>query len=145
MEYLEETHPRPPILPKDPAGRARVRAISQDIACDIHPIDNLRVLVYLEKNLGLDQKKRDDWFGHWIALGFNAIETVLAGSKQTGKFCHGDTPGMADACLVPQIANAARVKLDMSPYPTINRVYAECQKHPAFLKALPDNQPDAEP
>lgn len=145
MEYLEETHPNPPLLPRDPVGRARVRALAQDIACDIHPIDNTRVMAYLEKNLGLDQQKRDVWYGHWIALGFRAIEASLSASKQTGKFCHGDTPSMADICLVPQIANGARVKLDMSPYPTINRIHAECQRHPAFIKALPQNQPDAEP
>ncbi len=144
IEYLDETSPSPPLLPKDPAGRARVRALAQDVACDIHPIDNLRILVYLEKQLGHDQKARDQWYAHWIRLGFDCIEKVLAGGKATGKFCHGDTPGLADICLVPQIANAARVKLDMTPYPTIGRIHAECQKLPAFQKALPQNQPDAE-
>ena len=144
IEYLDETHPHPPLLPKDPAGRARVRALAQDVACDIHPINNLRILVYLEKQLGLDQKTRDQWYAHWIRLGFDCIEKVLADGKATGRFCHGDAPGLADICLVPQIANAARVKLDMAPYPTIARIHAECQKLPAFQKALPQNQPDAE-
>jgi len=144
IEYLYETHPNPPLLPQDPAGRARVRALAQDISCDIHPLDNLRVLVYLEKNLGQDQKSRDRWFAHWIEQGFAGMETVLAGSRQTGRFCHGDAPGLADICLVPQVANAGRVNLDMTPYPTIARIHAECQKLPAFQKALPMNQPDAE-
>ncbi len=143
VEYLEETHPAPALLPRSPAERARVRAIALNIACDIHPLDNLRVLVYLEKKLGHDQKTRDLWFAHWIDLGFTAIERLL-GDGKTGKFCHGDTPGMADLCLVPQVANAARVSLDMSRYPTIARINAECAGLTAFQKALPQNQPDAE-
>lgn len=143
VEYLEETHPSPPLLPRSPADRARVRAIALAIACDIHPLDNLRVLVYLEKRLGHDQKTRDAWFAHWIDLGFAAIERLL-GDGRTGKFCHGDAPGLADLCLVPQVANAGRVNLDMTRYPTIARINAECAKLPAFQKALPQNQPDAE-
>jgi len=145
IEYLEETHPRPALLPQDPPGRARVRAIALNIACDIHPLNNLRVLNYLDKPLGHDQATRDTWYRHWVAVGFKAVETLLAGSKATGRFCHGDAPGLADICLVPQVANAARVSADMTPYPTIARIYAECQKLPAFQKALPQNQPDAEP
>ncbi len=143
VEYLEETHPNPPLLPKSPADRARVRAIALTVACDVHPLDNLRVLVYLEKKLGQDQKARDAWFAHWIELGFTAIERLLADGK-TGTFCHGDTPGLADICLAPQVANAARVNLDMSRYPIIARIDAACAKLPAFQKALPQNQPDAE-
>ncbi|MGQ0676974.1 MAG: maleylacetoacetate isomerase [Rhodospirillales bacterium] len=143
IEYLEETHPLPPLLPRDPAGRARVRALAYDSACDIHPLDNLRVLVYLEKTMGQDQASRDRWFAHWIDLGFAAIERLLADGK-TGRFCHGDAPGLADVCLVPQVANAGRVNLDMTPYPTIARIAGECARLPAFRKAEPQNQPDAE-
>ncbi|MCC6470685.1 MAG: maleylacetoacetate isomerase [Alphaproteobacteria bacterium] len=145
IEYLEETHPTPAFLPKTAAERARVRAIALNIACDIHPLNNLRVLNYLDKPLGHDQATRDAWYRHWVDAGFRAIETMLAGSGATGRFCHGDQPGLADICLVPQVANAARVNTDMAPYPTIVRIHAECQKLPAFQKALPQNQPDAEP
>ncbi|MCC7045938.1 MAG: maleylacetoacetate isomerase [Alphaproteobacteria bacterium] len=145
IEYLEETHPQPALLPKDPAGRARVRAIALNVACEIHPLNNLRVLGYLEKTLGHDQQTRDRWYRHWVDTGFRAIEAMLAGSAATGRFCHGDQPGLADICLVPQVANAARVDTDMAPYPTIRRINAACQELPAFQKALPQNQPDAEP
>lgn len=145
VEYLDETHPEPPLLPKEPLARARVRALALAIACDIHPINNTRVLGYLEKQLGLDQASRDAWARHWITTGFRAIETTLAGSKDTGRFCHGERPGLADICLVPQVANAGRVNLDMSPYPTINRIVAACNDLPPFKAAAPRNQPDAEP
>lgn len=145
IEYLDETHPEPPLLPKEPLARARVRALALAIACDIHPINNTRVLGYLEKQLGLDQASRDAWARHWIDTGFRAIETTLAGSKETGKFCHGERPGLADICLVPQVANAGRVNLDMSPYPTINRIVGACNDLPPFKAAAPRNQPDAEP
>ena len=144
IEYLEETHPEPPLLPSDPAGRARVRALAYDIACDIHPIDNLRVMVYMEKILGLDQKARDAWYAHWIRLGFEAIEATLARGAGTGRFCHGDAPTLADVCLIPQLGNAARVNLDLTPYPTIRRIAGECRKLEAFQRAEPQNQPDAE-
>lgn len=145
LEYLEELHPEPALLPPSALGRARVRALAQAVACDIHPLNNLRVLNYLDKPLGHDQATRDAWYRHWVDAGFRAIETMLAGSGATGRFCHGDQPGLADICLVPQVANAARVNTDMAPYPTIVRIHAECQKLPAFQKALPQNQPDAEP
>ena len=142
MEYLDDKYPSPPFLPKDTADRARVRAIALTIACDIHPIDNLRVLQYLEKTLGADEAKRNEWYGHWIREGFIAIEKMLA--ERPGKFCFGDTPTLADICLVPQIANAGRVKLPMEPYPRIRAVHAACQAHPAFDAAQPSKQPDAE-
>jgi maleylacetoacetate isomerase len=145
IEYLDETHPTPPFLPKEPLARVRVRAMALSIACDIHPINNTRVLGYLEKQLGLDQRARDAWARNWIEIGFRALEQQLSASKDTGRFCHGDQPGLADICLVPQVANAGRVNLDMAPYPTINRIVAACLALPAFQKAQPQNQPDAEP
>lgn len=145
IEYLDETHPTPPFLPKEARARARVRALALAIACDIHPINNTRVLGYLEKQLGLDQAARDAWARNWIEIGFRALEQQLSASRDTGRFCHGDQPGLADICLVPQVANAGRVNTDMAPYPTINRIVAACLALPAFQKAQPQNQPDAEP
>ena len=145
MEYLDETHPKPPLLPNTAAGRARVRSIAQMIACDIHPIDNLRVLRYLAKPLGHDEKVVETWFNHWIALGFQAIERRFTAEKATGRFCHGDNPGLADCCLVPQVVNAKRYpSFDLAPYPTIMRIYKACAMLPAFERAMPQNQPDAE-
>jgi len=142
IEYLDETHPSPPLLPSKPAERAWVRSIAQSIACDIHPIDNTRVMQYLEHSLGLDEAKRNDWYAHWIRLGFEAIEKRLC--ERSGKFAFGDTPGLADICIVPQVANAGRVKLPMDPYPRIRAVNAACLAHPAFDAAQPSKQPDAE-
>jgi maleylpyruvate isomerase len=144
IEYLDETHPEPAFLPKEPLQRARVRALALSIVCDIHPINNTRVVGYLEKQLGLDQAARDTWTRHWIDTGFRALEQQLSASKDTGRFCHGDRPGLADICLVPQVANAARVNTDMAPYPTIVRIVATCLALPEFQKAQPQNQPDAE-
>lgn len=144
IEYLDETHPEPALLPKEPLARARVRALALSIACDIHPINNTRVVGYLEKRLGADQAARDTWSRHWIDTGFRALEQQLAASTDTGRFCHRDRPGLADICLVPQVANAGRVSLDMAPYPTIARIVAACLALPAFQKAQPQNQPDAE-
>jgi maleylpyruvate isomerase len=144
VEYLDETHPNPPLLPGHPGDRARVRALGQLIACDIHPIDNLRVLRYLKDPLGHDQKTVEAWYNHWIAEGFSAFERLLAGSEQTGRFCHGDEPSLADICLVPQVFNARNYALDLGPYPTIRRVFDACMAIPAFEKAIPANQPDAE-
>jgi maleylacetoacetate isomerase len=143
IEYLDETHPEPPLLPRDAEGRAFVRAIALAIACDIHPIDNTRVLAYLEKTLGIDQAGRDEWYRHWIREGFKAIEAMLA-QREASAFCHGDTPTVADICLVPQVANANRFQLDLSPYPRIRAIEAACQELAAFRKARPDQQPDAE-
>jgi maleylpyruvate isomerase len=141
IEYLDETHPEPPLLPGHPADRARVRAIAQAIACDIHPIDNLRVLKYLSKPLGHDEKTIETWFNHWITLGFEGIERILD-DGQAGRFCHGDEPTLADVCLVPQVFNSMRYKLDLSPYPMLKRIFDECMKLEAFDKARPEKQPD---
>ena len=144
IEYLDETHPEPPFLPGHPADRARVRALAYAVACDIHPIDNLRVLKYLSKPLGHDEKTIETWFNHWITLGFEGIERIMARDGQTGDFCHGDEPSLADICLVPQVFNSMRYKLDLGPYPTIRRVFENCMKLEAFDKARPEKQPDAE-
>ncbi len=143
IEYLEETHPDPPLLPAGAAARARVRALALGVACDIHPLTNLRVQRYL-KSCGLDDAKRDDWTRHWIALGFAAAERTLAGDSQTGSFCHGEYPTLADCCLVPQIANSQRVRLPLDAYPTLRRINENCLRVRAFADAAPAAQPDAE-
>ena len=143
IEYLEERHPQPPLLPPGPEDRAWVRSIALAIACDIHPLDNLRVLQYLERTLGVDAARRDAWYAHWIAEGFRAIERQLA-ERAHGRYALGDAPGLADVCLVPQVANASRVKLDMAPYPRIRAVNEACLALPAFDLARPEKQPDAE-
>lgn len=142
LEYLDETWPQPPLLPADAVGRARVRALAQAVACDIHPLNNLRVLQYLENTLGQDADARMAWVRHWIGIGFAAIEAMLD-TPAGGRFCHGDAPTLADCCLVPQVYNARRFKLDMAPYPNIERVEAACLELPAFDGARPENQPDA--
>ena len=145
IEYLDETHPAPPLLPARAAARARVRALAQAIACDIHPIDNLRVLRYLVKPLGHDEAAVEAWFNHWIKLGFEGVERLLGGDGQAGKFCHGDAPGLADICLVPQVFNAQRYpSFDMTPYPAIRRIFEHCMTLDAFERARPERQPDAE-
>jgi maleylacetoacetate isomerase len=145
IEYLEETHPTPPLLPPDAKGRARVRALAAIVACDIHPINNLRVLRYLLRPLGHDEAAVETWYNHWIAEGFGALEELLAGDAQTGAFCHGDIPGLADVVLVPQVFNAYRYQsLDLTPYPTILRIYRTCLELDAFAAAHPDRQPDRE-
>lgn len=141
IEYLDEVHPEPPLLPRDAIGRARVRALSLSIACDIHPLNNLRVLRYLQ-DMSIGELERTQWQRHWIAEGFAALERELA--DRTGRFCHGDTPTMADCCLVPQMSNARRVELDLSPYPNLLAVEHACYALPAFADARPENQPDAE-
>jgi maleylpyruvate isomerase len=145
IEYLDETHPEPPLLPRDAAGRARARALAAIVACDIHPLNNLRVLRYLHRPLGHDQKAIEDWYNHWITSGFNALERLLADDPRTGLFCHGDTPGLADIALVPQVYNAHRYPLDLDPYPTIMRIHQNCKALDAFAAADPDRQPDSEP
>jgi maleylpyruvate isomerase len=138
IEYLEETHPEPPLLPKTPLARARVRSLAQAIACDVHPLNNLRVLQYLENELQHDKATRETWYRHWIRLGFDALERRLARDGETGRFCHGDAPTMADVCLVPQVFNARRFALDLSPYPRIVGIDAACRDLPAFEGAAPE-------
>jgi maleylacetoacetate isomerase len=142
VEYLDETHPEPPLLPADPAGRARVRALAAIVACDIHPINNLRVLRYLHRPLGHDQTEIAAWYNHWIASGFAALERLLASDPRTGDFCHGDQPGIADIALAPQVVNSERYQLDLVPYPTVARIHANCLRLDAFAAAHPNNQPD---
>lgn len=143
VEYLDERFPQVPLLPADAAGRARVRALAQLVACDIHPINNLRVMQYLERTLQLPADARTQWTLHWIAEGFVAMEAMLANSSATGTFCHGDHPGLADICLLPQLYNAHRFGLDLAPYPTLRRIEAACLALDAFERARPENQPDA--
>jgi maleylpyruvate isomerase len=141
--YLDEIKPEPPLMPRDAAGRARVRGIALFIACDIHPLNNVRVLEYLTNQLGVSENQRLAWYHHWINEGFAALEASLSRSAATGKFCHGDTPTLADVCLVPQVYNAYRYKIDMTPYPTLRRINEACLALPAFDKARPEKQPDA--
>jgi maleylacetoacetate isomerase len=144
IEYLDDTHPAPPLLPADPAARARVRGLAQAIACDIHPLDNLRVLRYLLDTVGVSEEQKDAWYKYWIDVGLEALEVSLSRDVATGTFCHGETPTLADVCLVPQLANARRVDMDLSPFPTLVRIEAACLALPAFAAAAPARQPDAE-
>jgi len=145
IEYLEETRPAPPLLPSDPAGRARVRSLAQLVASDIHPLNNLRVLQYLRDELGVDDAHRDEWYRHWIIEGLNALETRLTSEPEAGRFCHGDVPGLADCCLVPQLYNARRYRCDLDAYPTLLRVESACGQLEPFRQAAADVQPDARP
>ena len=144
IEYLEETHPEPPLLPKSPVDRAYVRSVALQVACEIHPVNNLRVLKYLKHTIGADDATRDEWYRHWVEAGFTTLEEHLAGDSRTGKFCFGDTPTMADACLVPQVFNAQRFKTDMARFPTIQRIHDHASQLDAFARAAPGAQPDAE-
>jgi len=144
LEYLEETHPEPPLLPKDPVGRARVRALALITTADIHPIQNLRVMAYLRVKFGQTEESTFAWSRHWIETGFDAYEASVAADRRTGAFSHGDRPTLADLCLVPQVFNAQRFKVDMSRYPTVQRIYTTCMRLPAFDAAQPAKQPDAE-
>ena len=144
LEYLEETHPQAPLLPKDPLGRARVRSLALLIACEIHPVNNLRVLQHLKKTLGQSEDAVNAWYRHWIADGLAKFEADLTQVKGSGRFCHGDAPTMADCCLVPQIFNAQRFKCETAIYPFTMRIFAECMKIEAFDRAQPSKQPDAE-
>lgn len=143
IEYLDEAHPTPPLLPADAANRAHVRALAQTIACDIHPLNNLRVLQYLEKELHIDATQRAHWYRHWIVRGFTALETMLKNSPATGRYCHGDTPGLADCCLIPQLANARRFDTPLESFPTLQRIESHCLALEAFARAAPQAQPDA--
>jgi maleylacetoacetate isomerase len=143
-EYLDETHPEPALLPGHPADRARVRGLAQIVACDIHPINNLRVLKYLAGRLGQDEAGIAAWYNHWILEGFEAFERIVASDGQAGAFCHGDEPGLADICLVPQVFNARRYNCDTAAFPTIRAIFDNCMKLEAFQKAAPESQPDFE-
>jgi maleylpyruvate isomerase len=143
IEYLEEKHPSPPLLPEDAEDRAWVRAVALSIACDIHPLNNLRVLKYLDRELHIDEPKRDEWYRHWVRQGFDALEPQLA-ARATGAFCFGAAPTLADICLVPQVANSQRLKMPLEPWPRIAAVNAACLAHPAFDRARPEVHPHAE-
>jgi maleylacetoacetate isomerase/maleylpyruvate isomerase len=144
IEYLDETHPEPALLPGDAVARARIRSLALDIACEIHPLDNLRVLRYLVKDLGVSEDAKNGWYRHWVEVGLAALEQRLAGDGATGVYCHGDTPTLADCCLVPQIFNAQRFNCRLDHVPTVMRVFDACMKHPAFQAAQPSACPDAE-
>jgi maleylacetoacetate isomerase len=144
IEYLDEIVPEPPILPKDAYGRARVREIAYVVGCDIHPVNNLRIGLYTKEKFGASDDDIARWHRHWIRIGFDALEKMLSLSPHTGAYCHGDTPTMADILLIPQCANARRVKMELDPWPTVARIEAHALTHPAFDAALPKNQPDAE-
>ncbi len=142
LEYLDETWPAPPLLPVLSRDRQRVRALAQSVACDIHPLNNLRVLQYFENTWNVPQPERDEWITHWIDDGLHAIEAMLADHPSTGSFCEGNTPTLADCCLIPQVYNARRFGVAMDRFPTIARIEATCLALPAFDAARPERQPD---
>lgn len=144
VEYLDETHPEPALLPGDAASRARIRAIAQAIACDIHPINNLRVLQYLTRELGASEAQKTAWYRHWVETGLAAVEAMLAVQAGSGRFCVGDTPTLADVCLVPQVYNARRFDCDLTAMPTVLRIASHCEMLEAFQRAAPQAQADAE-
>ena len=144
IEYLEETHPEPSLLPGTPLDRAFIRSVALQIACEIHPVDNLRVLKYLKHTLKVGDEAKDAWYRHWLESGFESLEKRLAKDSRVGKLCFGDTPTLADLCLVPQVFNAQRFNLDMSRYPTIERIADHAGQIDAFARAAPGQQPDAE-
>ncbi|HKB75560.1 MAG TPA: maleylacetoacetate isomerase [Myxococcales bacterium] len=140
LEYLDEIHPEPPLLPRTAAERARVRAMAQLVACEIHPLNNTRVLGYLEQELRVSEQARDRWYAHWVHEGFRGLEPML-GDAETGQFCHGDAPTFADVFLVPQVVNAQRFKVDLAEFPRVVRIFDRCMKLPAFERAHPKNHP----
>ena len=144
IQYLDEKFPQPALLPKDSTARNRVRSLALISACEIHPLNNTRVLAYLSDTLKLTDEQKNAWYRHWVTVGFTALEKRLATEKETGQFCHGGAPGFADISLVPQVANANRFQVDLGPFPTIRRINDECLKLDPFRKAMPANQPDAE-
>lgn len=144
IEWLNDTIPSTHLLPEDPLERARVRALAHMIGCDIHPINNLRVLDYLKQEIDADDERIKHWFCHWVHEGFRPLEARLSTDTQTGAYCHGDAPTMADLVLVPQVFNNLRFGVDMTAYPTITRIFGICMKHPAFKNAQPAKQPDNE-
>jgi maleylacetoacetate isomerase len=144
IEYLDETHPEPPLLPRSAGDRAYVRSLALSIACDIHPLNNLRVLRYLVRQLKVGEDDKNAWYQHWCEQGLAAVESVLASDGRAGKFCYGDAPTLADCVLIPQVANAQRLNCDLSRMPTVMRINETCLALDAFAKAAPANQPDAE-
>lgn len=143
LEYLDEIWPQPPLLPATARDRHRVRALAQLVACDIHPLNNLRVLQYFEHDWGVPQPERARWVEHWITLGFDAFEALLQDHPSTGEFCDGHVPTIADCSLIPQVYNARRFGIDLTPYPTIVRIEKNCLALPEFDAARPERQPDA--
>ncbi len=143
LEWLDETYPEPALLPKDPEGRARVRALAYMIGCEIHPLNNLRVLRYLEKELGQSEEAVANWFRHWVQETFTPLEQMLSDSPYTGQFCHGDTPGLADLCLYAQVWNNRRFDISPEAFPTIDRIFGALDQIEAFASAAPSRQPDA--
>ena len=144
IEYLEEIQTQPALLPSSPIDRAWVRSLAMDIAVDIHPISNLRVLRYLIKQVGANNEIKDAWYQHWIKIGLESIEKQLSTDLRVGRFAFGDQPGLIDICLVPQIFNALSSKMDIGPYPTLMKIFHECMKLPAFIDASWEKQIDAE-
>ena len=144
IEYLEEIQSEPPLLPTIAIDRAWVRAVAMDIASDIHPINNLRVLRYLIKKLSISGEAKDEWYGHWIKVGLESVEKQLSLDPRVGRFAYGDQPGLIDVCLVPQLFNALSAKVDVKPYPTLMRIFHECMTLPAFIDASWEKQMDAE-
>ncbi|CAL95040.1 maleylacetoacetate isomerase [Azoarcus olearius] len=143
IEWLEERHPNPPLLPSDPDDRAHVRAMAAIVGCDIHPINNRRILEYLRKQLGQDEKAVLAWCANWIDAGFAALEALLAADTRRGRFCFGDAPGLAEVYLIPQVESARRFNVDLTPYPNILAIDAACAELDAFRRAAPARQPDA--
>jgi maleylpyruvate isomerase len=144
IEYLEETHPEPALLPKSPSDRAFVRSVAMQVACEIHPLDNLRVLKYLKHTVKVPDEAKDAWYRHWVEVGFDSLEKRLAADKRVGALTFGDTPTVADLCIVPQVFNARRFGIDVSAYPTIERIADHAASIDAFARAAPGVQPDAE-
>lgn len=144
IQYLDEKFPQPPLLPADSPGRNRARSLALISVCEIHPLNNTRVLAYLTDTLKVSDEQKQAWYGHWVTVGFTALEKRLATEKETGRFCHGDAPGFADIALVPQVANANRFKIDLDAFPVIRRINENCLALEPFRKAMPQNQPDAE-
>ena len=143
IEYLDETHPKPALLPSDALGRARVRALAYDIACEIHPLNNLRVLRYLVNDLKLSEDDKNRWYRHWVETGLETLERQLVNDSRTGRFCHGEAPMLADVTLVPQIFNAQRLNCRLEHVPTVMRVFEACMKLDAFEQTRPEKCPDA--
>jgi maleylpyruvate isomerase len=143
VEYLDETHPEPSLLPGTAIDRAHIRAVALAIACEIHPLNNPRVLKYLKNTFGVEEDARNEWYRHWVRLGFAALETRLSQASRTGAFCVGNAPTLADLCLVPQVFNGKRFDVAVEDYPTLARIFEHCMAQPAFQRAAPTAQPDA--